>query len=36
MRWLPLVGLVRFFGLLLWGFYRGIFHSVASMQAYIK
>ncbi|HBV07422.1 MAG TPA: TVP38/TMEM64 family protein, partial [Enterococcus faecalis] len=28
-RWLPLVGLVLFFGLILWGYSRGIFHSVA-------
>ncbi len=26
-RWLPLVGLVLFFGLILWGYSRGIFHS---------
>ena len=35
-RWLPLVGLVLFFGLILWGYSRGIFHSVASLQAFIK
>ncbi|MGH2214096.1 TVP38/TMEM64 family protein, partial [Enterococcus faecalis] len=31
-RWLPLVALVLFFGLILWGYSRGIFHSVASLQ----